>query len=51
MTAPASSWRSSAGVLGDGVLLMLVVLAVPLAIIAIGAPIALAVRLCLSFFD
>jgi hypothetical protein len=38
------------GVLGDGVLLLLVALAVPLAIIVIGAPIALVVRLLTALF-
>lgn len=50
MTGPAPTWRAGMGVLGDGVLLLLVVLAVPVAIIVIGAPIALAVRLLTALF-
>jgi hypothetical protein len=50
MTGPAPTWRVGMGVLGDGVLLLLVALAVPLAIIVIGAPIALVVRLLTALF-
>lgn len=46
--AAPSSWRA---LVGNALLLLLVVLALPLAIIAIGAPVALVVRLLIALLS